>query len=72
MKLSLSLISLLVWPIMYWVFRTQADWTFILSLELPAKELRTCREKSLCAAPRTEMSDKPATAFFSASGAALS
>jgi hypothetical protein len=23
----------------YWVFRVQADWTFILLLELPTKEL---------------------------------
>jgi hypothetical protein len=23
----------------YWVFRAQADWTFILPSELPAKEL---------------------------------
>jgi hypothetical protein len=27
--------------VIYWVFRAQADWTFILLSELPAKEL--CR-----------------------------
>jgi hypothetical protein len=26
-------------PQLYWVFRTQADWTFILPSELPSKEL---------------------------------
>jgi hypothetical protein len=32
----------------------------------------TCQEKCRRAAPRTEKSDKPAAAFFSGSGAALS
>jgi hypothetical protein len=36
--------------IAYWVLRMQADWTFILLLELPAKELRICPEKC-CHAP---------------------
>jgi hypothetical protein len=26
--------------LLYWVFRAQADWTFILPSELPMKELR--------------------------------
>jgi hypothetical protein len=48
------------------MLRAQADWTFILPLELPVKVLR------LLAASRTEKSDKPAEAFFSARGTALS
>jgi hypothetical protein len=30
---------------MYWMFRTQADWTFILPSELPTKDLRRLPEK---------------------------
>jgi hypothetical protein len=29
----------------YWVFRAQADWTFISPSELPTKGYATCREK---------------------------
>jgi hypothetical protein len=41
----------------YRVFRGQADWTFILPLELPAKALRHWPRKM---PPRAEKSDKPA------------
>jgi hypothetical protein len=40
----------------YRVFRAQADWTFILPSELPAKELLHLPRKMQ---PRTEKSDKP-------------
>jgi hypothetical protein len=46
-------------PYIYQVFRAQADWTFILPSELPAKELFHLPRKM----PRgtcTEKSDKPA------------
>jgi hypothetical protein len=45
---------------MYRVFRAQADWTFILQSEFPAKELRHLPRKIRRAAPLTEKSDKPA------------
>jgi hypothetical protein len=35
---------------MYWVFRAQADWAFILPPELPMKELRHLAKKNAAAA----------------------
>jgi hypothetical protein len=57
---------------LYRVFRAQADWTFILTSELPAKVLRHLPRKCRREAPPTEKSDKPAVAFFSPNGAGLS
>jgi hypothetical protein len=45
--------------LLYRVFKVQADWTFILPSEFPAKSCATCREKCRRAATRTKKSDKP-------------
>jgi hypothetical protein len=45
----------------YWnIYRSQADWTFILESGLPAKVLCHLPRKCGLTAPRTEKSDKPA------------
>jgi hypothetical protein len=46
-------------------------WHSFYRWNFPRKSCATCREKSCSAASRTEKSDKPKAAFFSASGAAL-
>jgi hypothetical protein len=56
----------------YRVIRAQADWTFITSLELPAKGLHHLLRKMPPRDTHNEKFDKPAAAFFLASGTALS
>jgi hypothetical protein len=58
--------------VFYWVLRLQADWTFILPLELPTKELHHLPRKMPLQAYQTSQYMVPLAAFFSASGTALS
>jgi hypothetical protein len=49
---------------LYWVFRAQADWTFILPSELPTKEQRHLPRKMRPQAYRTSQHVMPIDGIF--------